>query len=343
MNNNFNFDKLLEKSVDLKIEYAILLEKAFNKEQASTLLFSSKLSLSERNDNYVGLLPLIENLKKMFRQIIVTENELAKMEGFSNYLEMFLVKSKTPKEKFYSFLKNVDSFIKIVNSDSPMANIDKKVKEWTILDAPFGKGYLRPGYGSFTTDKILDVVADGDPRIEKYGSKIRVIEKKGTIFKEVEYLPDKDVVEIRLNKKVDLDPEGMLIFVTLLGSALWRLDCADEGKNPDELSPYLLLYEGDKFAFKFIKCYDSEEILKTIRYGLLVRLTFALFTIDIFANDDQNYDEAFARAVNRCYLRARQKNNPFYVFGESIVSLPMEDVIKSMNFIEFYLKDTKAI
>lgn len=117
------------------------------------------------------------------------------------------------------------------------------------------------------------------------------------------------------------------------------LEHADKGENPNHLPKYLLGYEADKFTFNFIRTNAPQRTQKYFRYNLLHKLTFALFAIDVYANDQQDFDVAFARVVNRCYLKANQSKNPFYVFNEGLISLPMEDLMQTINYVELYLKD----
>lgn len=349
MNNDSNFEEQYKKFVDLRADYLFSLAYALKEVKAGKLLFSTmNLDLSQRKNNYISLIPLIEQLKEKFKQIVIMENKLANLQGFSNRLELYLAKSGIPREKYDYFLKNFDRFVSMVHADFPLTEVAQElekqgVKEWTELNAPFGEVDL-----GFTTpfrspNDVIDMAAKFDRRFKKNEERIRIVEKDNEPFNKTIYLPKEGIVEIQINKNSDYGRDGSLHFVTMLGVALEMLKYADKGKAPDQLPRYLLAHEADKFTLNFVRANAPERTQKYFRFNLLRTITFAFFVIDIYTNDQQDFDVAFARAVNRCYLKARQTKNPFYVFKEVLITFPMEDLMHSINYVELYLEDEKIV
>lgn len=346
MNHNSNFEEELKKSVKLLADYRVLLDYALNKVQVANLLFSIiTLDLSQRKNNYISLIPLIEQLKEKFKQLVFIKNKLASLKGFPNNLEFYLTKSGIPREKYNYFLKNLDRFVSIVHEDFPLTETVQKleeqgVKEWTELNVPYAEGYMGFSTPFSGPNDIIDIISKYDQIFKKNKERIRVVEGDNKLFNKTIYLPKEDIVEIQIGKNFDYKTEHSLRFVNLLGVALEMLKYADRGEDPNHLPVYLLAYEADKFTFNFVKTQAPEKTQKVFRYDLLRTITFALFAIDIFTNDQQDFDIAFAKAVNKCYLKAHQSKNPFYVFMD-ITSL-MEDLMHSINYVEFYLEYTNT-
>ena len=338
MNKNPAFGREFQKYGDLLTDYLILLDSALKKAKAHMLLFNASLPLSQRKKNFKKLTPLIEQLKEKFRKVVIIENKLDNILGFTNHVEYYLTKSGIPKEKYNYFLNNIDRFVGMVHRDFPVTWITKRVKEWTELDAPYGEGYIRLTKLPFNSPKdILKRTESYDPRLGKYKKRIFMTEEDGKSSNSVKYLPEENAVEIKMGK-IDYTTESCLRFVHILGYALIMLEYADEGKDPNNLPSYLLGYEGERFAFNFIKTQISKQLQDIIRYDLLHDITFALFAIDVYTNGQQDYDVAFAKAAGRCYLKSHQSKNPFYVFNDQFFNVPLKDLMHSINYVEFYLK-----
>lgn len=187
MNQNYNFDEQYKKSVDLSTDYHILLEYARKKVQVHKLLFNTILDLQQRKNNYTKLVPLIERLKLMFKQIIVEKNKLANIEKFPNDLELYLAASGIPGNKYNYFLKNIDRFVKIVHTNFPLTEQVQKleeqgIKEWTELNAPYGEGFIRFSTPFHSPNDIINLIAKYDTRLGKYKERIRIVEVDNDFF-----------------------------------------------------------------------------------------------------------------------------------------------------------------
>lgn len=344
MNKNFKFKQQLERVVEQKTVYLDLLnpEKFV---EVHKLLFDESLSSYQRQNNYRSLKPFVERLEETFKNIIVGRNKLAQIQGYSNYLEFYLAKSGIPEQKYKFFLENIDRFSSIVYSDSPARELFKKVKGLKKFDFPYPThpyGYLRFIDGLNGPDDIIGRISLYSSKVSEYGSKVKIARGHDEFFSETSYVPKEGIAEIKLSDTAINSQDRSLTFVHEYGHALDMLEHVSKNKNPKKRTDYLLEYQADKFVFKFIKTQLSDNVRKVVRYNLLRKIAFALFEIDIYTNDRQNFDSAFARALGRCYLKVRQSKNPFHVFNKRIVGLPFDDLIHSINYVEFYLKDVEG-
>lgn len=344
MNRDYNFEEEFKKFVRLSADYGMSLDYARNKYHYADLLFSWDVELSQRKNNYVTLIPLIEQLKEKFKELVIIDNNLASFQGFPNRLELYLTKNGIPREKYNYFLENVDHFVEIVHSDFPMTEEiqkleEKGIREWNEFIAPHSEGYIGFLMPFNSHNDVVNAVAE-DLTFKKNRERIRIVERVNKPFSKTIYVPNEDVVEIQIDKNAKYGTHSSLRFVFLLGFALAMLKHADRGEDANHLPVYLLAYEADKFTFNFVRTQMTERAQKYFRYNLLRTITFALFAIDIYTNDQQDFDVAFAKAVNRCYLKARQEKNPFYVFKEPINLI--QDLMESISYVELYLEEGKT-
>ncbi len=300
-------------------------------------LHSTKLSLEQRRKNYKNLKPLINQLTEIFKKRVVESNKNAKFLGYPNRLEYILVSDIIPKKKFESFLKDVDRFVSLVHKDFPATELAKKVKDWSVLNIPFPRGNFEFSNNFELPDEVLNLISRYDPRVAKYKNRIEIKFSDG-INSGTRYIIDKDTVEMRVGKNL-IDPHKTLAFVHELGHALDFLDCEDKKIISFTLPKYLKEYSAIEFTYNFIKKEISERHQKLIRYNLLHTLACTLFEIDIFTNDQQDFDKAYAKAINRCYPIANQTRNPLYVFNSRFVFSPLGMLIYNMVNMELYLKE----
>jgi len=302
------------------------------------LLHRTKLSLEQRKKNYKKLRPLINQLKKIFKKRVAENNKKANFLGYPNYLEYILISNAIPKKDFNLFLKNIDRFVALVHKDFPATELVKKVKEWTTLNIPFPDGNFVFSRKFKFSGEIINLISKYDPRMSKNKNRIEIKSKNDDFYSSTSYISGEDIVTIRLDKNL-IAPYKTLTFVHELGHALDYLDCADKKIVPHALPKYLQEYSAIEFTYNFIKKEISERRQKLIRYNLLSTLACTLFEIDVFTNDKQDFDKAYAGAINRCYPVARQTKNPLYVFNKRFILQPLGMLIFHMVNIEFYLKD----
>jgi len=100
---------------------------------------------------------------------------------------------------------------------------------------------------------------------------------------------------------------------------------ADEGVDPLSKSKYWHEKEANRFKFQFEERCLPEEIKNASRGEILENLSTTFFQYEIYNNPDQDFDEAYAKAINRCYPgRAKQKRNPFYIIQSGFMNRPCD-------------------
>jgi len=302
-------------------------------------LHSTKLSLKQRKENYKNLKPVISQLKEIFKKRVVESNKNAKFLGYPNFLEFILASNIIPKREFNEFFKNIDSFVSLVHKDFPATELVKKVKDWSILSIPAPDGNLALSNKFELPDEVINLISRYDERVTKYKNRIEIKFDEDDFSSGAMYVEDKDIVTITLSKTL-IDLDKALILVHELGHALDFLDCEDKKIISFTLPKYLTEYSAIEFTHKFIKKEISKRRQKLIRYNLLHTLASTLFEIDIFTNDKQDFDKAYAKAINRCYPMAQQKKNPLYVFNNRFIFRALGMLIHNIVNVELYLEET---
>lgn len=304
-------------------------------------MHSNNFTLEERKDNFRILLPLIGQLGCLFKKHIIELNNLAKLMGYPNFLEYSLVLDTIPKQKLEEFLNNVDKFISIIHNDPLSIKLAKETKDWSILSIPAPDGTLFLKNMFDVPNQILELVSKYDPRVTKYREKIRIEYKEDRVGfgGRTKYDNGEKVAKIFLKEDI-VDLNKSLLFVHELGHALDFLECIEKKLSPHYFSAYLQEHSAEKFIHEFIKKEIPDKVQRRIRYDWLDTLTYTLFEIDIFTNDQQDFEEAYARAVNRCYPLAHQKINPLYVFNERFITRPLGMLLCNLINVELYLKET---
>lgn len=311
------------------------------------LLHKSKLTLEERKDNYEKLKPLITRLTETFKFRVKEMNRRARFQGFENHIELTLASNGIRKKDFKSFLKNVDSFISLVQSDFPATKINTRISDWSEVSVPAPEALVNlhalPGFKSKNKkDGIIELISKYDPRMSKYKDRIKIKFGKPEDFygSSARYVDKKKIARITVANYVD----GLARDTTLVhevGHALDMLECEENRVIYTTIDRFIKEYSAVEFEHKFVKRVVPERDQKLIRYNFLNGLFMVLFEIDIFTNDDQDFDEAYAKAINRCFPNARQDKNPLYVFDKDFFFRPLDGLLYCIAGIDMYLKDAK--
>lgn len=305
------------------------------------LVHSAKLSAREREENCKKLKPLLNQLTKLFKKWVQEMNKSAKFIGYSNYLEYFLTLSVIPAQEFKLFLKNINDFVLLVDKDIPAMEQVRRIKDWSPVNIPAPAAVFTIQNKFNIPNEVINLISKYDPRMKKYIDRIHIEFGRDDTSSSIRYIADKDIVTLRLDKDYPLLFKA-LMFVHQLGNALDILGCADNKIIPFNLPKYIQDYSAIEFTHSFIKREISERDQEFIRYNLLHILADILFEIDIYTNDNQDFDKVYARAINRCYPNAKQTRNPLYVFEKRFIFSPLSALIHSMANVELYLKDANT-
>lgn len=306
-------------------------------------LFDERLTIEQKIANYEHLKTDIIRLKDLFKQKTMELNKIVQKQGYTNYVEASLSWNQIPKDKYKFFLDNIDNFVSLVMSkEEPVKVLLEGEKNWNIFNTPYPLGFQIPSDKFEIPNEAMDLISRYDQRLVKYKDRIDIIFDDEEFYSSAYYNKERNIAEIWMSKQQD-DIYRTLDFVGLLGHALNVLELVDKGGDPHKIPKYLSKYKIIKYSMKFLESYVSENHQKFIRYNLLSTIAATLFEIDIFINPEQDFDKAYARAINRCYPMTHQTENPFYVFYKKFVLRPMGELMPGMVEMELYLKDANML
>lgn len=305
-------------------------------------LFKEKIPRSSRERQYQRLKPKLKKLKGIFKEIVLQRNKIATLKGYSNHLELFLSESGIPRSKYKYFLQSIDRFISTVNEDLPKEELKSKIGNWDMFNIPFPHAKLIFPEPFNEPQEILSGISRYSPRFKRYKNKekIRFGFGESEFTSSTRYVSEKDIVEIKLAKNLGKSTDRTLVLVHEVGHALVLLDKKSKKKqnnNIDHLARYYMEFEANKFTYGFIKKTMGNKAQKIIKYNLLEIIAMALFEIDIYSDHRHDPDQVFAKTINRCYLKAQQTRNPFYVLDRKLALFPLENLLHSISYLELYL------
>lgn len=303
------------------------------------LLFGD-VPLDEKKLRYEFVKQDINLLGDLFKERVKELNKMARGKGFTNYVEFILDFEGIPQDEYQSFIKKVNKFVSLVmKEDVPIKKLEEENPDWNIFNTPYplGNRILRKNVKSF--DETLEAIKKIDPRFGKYKSKID-FKSKGVFYSLAHYNKAKKRVEISFRDQ-STDYFFMMDTIHEVGHALDLLEKVEKGIDPYKLSKFEKEYSAIMFTHKIARNVFSEDQQKVIRYDELSMIASTLFEIDIFTNDHQDYDKAYARAINTCYLMTHQIDNPFYVIYKRFILRPLGELISSIIEVELYLKEAK--
>lgn len=292
-------------------------------------IFSSKKSLNEREIAYQKNKATVDKLKPLLKTLVIAQNAYARSKGYKNFLDFSLAITGRP-EKNLSLIAR-----RFLNITEKINRIIPKPKDGSEFYSPINI----PDYICMVTKKryslpndVIQLLGKEIPELEKYLPKIRFAEnKKREWFDEAVFNKDTKTVTISMFPSNNL--HGAITTAHEIGHALFDLKVAAEGGNLKSLTTYVHEKEAIKTELRFINLLP--ERLKKAALGELLR-TFAegSFECEIYTDPEQDFDKAYARAINRTYEEAKQEKNPFYVLEKTLVLRPCRATLRSIIYTE---------
>lgn len=297
-------------------------------------VFHPNKSLKERQKAYEDYKDVVLKLKPIFRRLIIERNRLARNEGYKNYFEFITQKDGVPKEKINLFFTKVDKIIEDINHELPLP---KALPDWywSEFNIPDVLSLVKvPKYS--IPDDIYKMAEKIHPEIKRIIPRIKIEITKG-FYPRTEFIKETKSVVIEASTKPSI--YNALTFVHELGHAIEFIKFTEKGIDLLSKSKYYLEKQAYKFKFEFEEPALSEKVKNASRGEVLGDFLTALFEWMIYTNPDQDFDEAYAKAINRCYPnRADQKKNPFYILENGLVLRPCSVVTASVAEAELLSK-----
>ena len=272
------------------------------------------IPLKSRKKSFVRHKKIILALKPLFKKFVLEQNRVAKKDGYRNRIEYMNQRNGVPREKFELFLEKIDLVIKDLNQKFP-----KPPPEWADW---YWSKYSTPDAPCLATKKkytapndILKMIKKKAPEAAAIIPKIEVREQTG-FNPSARYDKRKKKVIISAHTgHAKISICGVFNFVHEIAHAVVMLDYAKRGADISGKSSYWHEKEAYEVESKLVKKLFSKKIYDAWLASSLGGFVSTLFEYEIYNHPDRNFDRAFARANNRCYLKAHQRENPFYVLN----------------------------
>lgn len=335
--------KIVVKSLDNKFKKADrVVEKYYGVADMEDLkdimldIFDFQNNLNQCKRSFTAHKKIILALKPLFKRRVIELNKAAEKEGYKNYLEFAANCDGLPKEKFELFLRKVDQVIKELNQKFPEPPPEWAGWYWSKYSIPDAL-YLVTKERYTIPDDILKMVKKEAPEVAAILPKIE-IRKLEDFYPSARYDKKKRKVIISTPlRKTSIS--GALTFVHEISHAVVDFDCAKKGIDPVSKSKYWNEKEAYAVESKLIKKLFPKKIHEAWLAGFLGQFSSTLFEYEIYNHPERNFDRAFARANNRCYLKANQRENPFYVLHRYFIIHPGGVALASVAITELLLEN----
>jgi len=291
-------------------------------------------NFSQRRKSYTKHKRTLLLLKPLFRKIKKAHIQIAKDQDSRSYLDFRLRSDGVSKKKFDFFLTNADTVINNINKNLP---IPKDTLSWywsefnipDPLDWVDSKKYLIP-------NDVYKMVKEMVPNFEKITKRIKVVEKLD-FYPVTRYKKDTKSVTIEFSAG-ERRIYGVLDFVHELGHAMAVLKCVDKGIDPYSKSKYWHEKQAYDFKFEFEEKVLPKDVKNASRGEALSVFSSTFFESNVYASPNQDFDKAYAKAINRCYPgKSSQKSNPFYVLENGFIFRPFGSLASSVVQTELHL------
>lgn len=309
-------------------KYCRLLEKYYNIAPSETIdaikieIFHPKKSLKERKKAYKQFESVILALKPVFKEIVYERNRIFRENGDKNYFDFMTRRNGIPPEKLVLFFERVDEVIKDINQNLPLSNNVPKWY-WSKFNIPDLLYFFHETHKYIIPDDVYRLAKGVFPEVEKIIPRIEIGPITG-FYPFAKFIKETKSVFIKVPSTLSI--YKALSFVHELGHALSFIELADRGIDPlSKRSRYWHEKEANKFKFQFEEKCLPKEVKNASRGEVLKQFSDTFFEYEIYNNPDQDFDKAYAKAINRCYPgRANQKENPSYVVESILMNRPCD-------------------
>lgn len=284
-------------------------------------IFHPKKNLKERRKAYKKFKDVISALKPVFKEIVYEQNRVFGKDGDKNYFDFITRKRGIPSSKIALFFQRADEVIKDINQNLPLP---KRLPKWywSKFNIPDSLYFFHEAHRYSIPDDVYRLAKGVFPEVEKVIPRIE-IGPVVDINPAAKFIKETKSVFIEVPSKPSI--YNALSFVHELGHALSFVKLADEGIDPYSKSRYWHETEAYKFKFQFEEQCLPKEIKDASRGEILENFFSTFFEYEIYNNPDQDFDKAYAKAINRCYPgRANQEENPFYLLESSLIDRPAD-------------------
>lgn len=291
------------------------------------LLFPEKLLLKLRKKLYGASpnerekiwdnfnLPL-KKIEGKFIDMTRERNEFAKNKGYKNRVEMSLSQDKIPISDYKVFVERANELINFCNDQ---LSIDTSLPKWFYSRFNLPCFMCRVSSIPFNTqNEVLSFVMKHYEILAEFKRNIKIQPGR---YSKMSYKKDTDSFEITIDENGNIRHQLMDLIHELAHVVVYLREFK-KGASPYERGVYKGEKEATKIEYKLLKKI-SPGIYKAKFGDALLNFWNELFELELYKNSVQDLSLLYAKKFNRCFLHAKQKENPTYLLDKNIVHKPL--------------------
>ncbi|OQA37208.1 MAG: hypothetical protein BWY53_00032 [Parcubacteria group bacterium ADurb.Bin326] len=260
----------------------------------------------------------IKEIEDKFQNLVEAGKNEIQTRNYSSFFDVLLEKNKIPQNDYLQFINNADQLIVSLNHQLPKI---KNFPSWFYSE--FNLPCFICQLDSFPFHSLKETfsfVVRQYPILEKFQSKIEIkIEGKNTF---AIYDIKRDVIKIKIKEGLNIRHQAVLL-IHELGHAISLLNNLHEGRDLlFAIGKYGAEKEAIKIEVDVLK--KASPLLYRASLGEVLLFPFrnTLFEIELHQSPKKNPSKLYARSFNRCFLEAKQKDNPLYLLEEHFIASP---------------------
>ncbi|MFW6143867.1 MAG: hypothetical protein ACOC4Z_03060 [Patescibacteria group bacterium] len=296
-------------------------------------IFDPRKDLQERKEAYSEHEGTISVLKPLFKQLIVAKNEYSRKEGFENFFQFSIDYNGVPKKDFKMFLERVDEFVAWLNKKIivPPDKADWFWSKFNLRHSLVFNLYKKLDPQKYAYSRLLNKMQERRPELVDCFSQVQVkgLEKDVLSYPRTTFDEDKKTITVQV-PFWRTDIHNVMSFLHELGHALVFVDLWKRGEKVRSKSKYWHEKEAIKAELELNELVIPQKIRNVRETHFLGTFSQTLFERQIYINPNAIFDEAYADIINRCFLKANQKRNPFYVLDHYLVARPCQTALGSV-------------
>lgn len=296
-------------------------------------IFDSRKDLEERKKAYVKHRETILSLKPLFKKFVLENNKASARDGFKNFFEFITHRDGIPKEDLELFFERVDEVIETLNKKVhvPWEKADWFWSKFNLPHSPTFKHYEVLDPEKYNYSHLRRRIEEERPELANALSEIRIeaLEKDAFSYSRTFFDEKEKTVSVYI-PFWRLDIHNVSSFLHGLARALAFIALLERGVNPLSKSRYWHEKEIIKTEQEFEEILLPQRIREILEVDLLRTFSQTLFEHQIYNNPGADFDKLYAKVINRCYLGASQRENPFYVLDSYLIARPVCTVVYSV-------------
>ncbi len=282
-------------------------------------------TFEERERKYRQNKKLLETLRPLFRDFLRATNRYAQETfGMENHQKFIRQMLGINNKDFRDFLTTADKTIRKLNKEGAKV-ADPAKSYWSEYYLPC---FLcqNKDLDLQIPDQVLELMTKYYPVLSKAKGKIDIVyrpEKETTETSNTHYDKERDRLVIRLNSGPKI--HVLVALVHELSHVVSLLTHFEKHENPLELAIYQLEKEAAEVTAETLPRI-SAKLWQAYSINILHTFWKTFFMLEALKNPTQDLDKLYAQTYNRCFLKGRQRSNPFYLLRWELIRGPLHSL-----------------